>query len=301
MKTTAKQFVSYGNLALVQIRSEPEASCLIKPGGPEIRSGNLIVTEATAEGSVGKLMAFNNTQYPLLLTDADLLTGAKQNRIINESVLLAPGTKTIIKVSCVERLRWEYTKSNFSSHDIAADPELRKTKAVSKTQLHDDPEYPQNNIQKNVWSQIRFSLKEKEFADSTESYSELASYCRREKSAEFPVFPIENGCNGIASLIDGKVVCIDIFGREDIFQYYFPLLRDSAFSMAKTGQGIKAMDLHEAFYKVLDTMDTHESTEKKPETSYCGSGLLNVFSGTEIKGFEMTSEGQLIHSAIFPK
>ncbi len=78
---------------------------------------------------MGKLLALNNTPAHLLLTDADVLVGAKQNRVVNKSMLLAPLSKTVIDVSCIERLRWNYTSANFSSPGSMADPDLRKEKA----------------------------------------------------------------------------------------------------------------------------------------------------------------------------
>ena len=90
MKTTTKQLTTFGNLGLVQLRVEPETSFLFQPGGREMRKGTLIISESTGEGIVGKLIALNNSEFYLLLTDADILIGAKQNRILNESILLAP-------------------------------------------------------------------------------------------------------------------------------------------------------------------------------------------------------------------
>ncbi len=87
MKTTAKKLTTYGNLGLVQVRVEKETNFLFRPAGPEIKTGGLIISESTGEGVVGKLLALNNTAAHLLLTDADVLVGAKQNRVLNKSML----------------------------------------------------------------------------------------------------------------------------------------------------------------------------------------------------------------------
>ena len=95
------------------------------------KKGGLIISESTGEGIVGKLVAVNNTASYLLLTYADVLIGAKQNRILNKSILLLPMSKTILDVSCIERLRWQYTEKNFSNPGTVAYPDLRKEKASS--------------------------------------------------------------------------------------------------------------------------------------------------------------------------
>jgi hypothetical protein len=41
-------------------------------------------------------------------TDGEQLVGAKQNRILNMTVLVAAETEVTIPVSCVERGRWGY-------------------------------------------------------------------------------------------------------------------------------------------------------------------------------------------------
>ena len=121
MKTSAKHFTTYQNIALVQLRAEPATTIPFKPGAPEIQKGGLVITEANEGGVVGKLVAFNATDSLLLLTDSDVLIGAKQNRIINKSMLLAPNSKSLIDVSCIERLRWNYTSKYFSSPGSSAD------------------------------------------------------------------------------------------------------------------------------------------------------------------------------------
>jgi hypothetical protein len=66
MNVTAKQLTTYGNLGLVQLRVEPETSFNFRPGGPEMKTGGLVISESTGEGIVGKLLAINNTDAYLL-------------------------------------------------------------------------------------------------------------------------------------------------------------------------------------------------------------------------------------------
>ena len=186
MKTTAKQFTGYGNTGLVQIMAIPESTVQVRPAGPEIKSGRLTISEVNASGEVGKLAALNSTGSYLLLTDADVLLGAKQNRIINKSMLLAPHSKTIIDVSCIERLRWNYTSKDFSNPDTAADHNLRKDKMASMLQADSDSPGAAYRTQSKVWEHIHFSLTEENFNAETESYHEHASYRFQQKDNELP-------------------------------------------------------------------------------------------------------------------
>jgi hypothetical protein len=79
------------------------------------------------------------------------------------------------------------------------------------------------------------------------------------------------------------------------------MLRDSAFRMAATGKKIKAVDQHEAYFKVLDTIDNVEAAERHPDSGYSGAGLFNTLETGNIVGSELSIEQQLVHSAVFAK
>src|ERR671937_2837604 len=71
------------------------------------------VTEVDASGAVPELLAVNPLDKPVLLYDGEELLGAKQNRILNVTVLVAPKRETRIPVSCVEQGRWHARSASF--------------------------------------------------------------------------------------------------------------------------------------------------------------------------------------------
>lgn len=301
MKTTTNQFTSYGNLAIVQFTVEPVATLPFKPAVPELQTGGLVVTEATGEGIVGTLIAVNNTESFLLLTDADVLTGAKQNRVLNRSVLLKPMSKTSLDVSCVERRRWHYTSGNFDNSRNVADPDLRREKASSSASGLRADGFEMNDTQMRVWSHVRLKMEETNFASNTESYSDLQEFRMNEMRREFPECEPDKEANGMAVFMDSKVLCADIFGNQEVYRYYFPMLRDSAFRMAKTGKKQKSPDMHEAYYKVAEALDNFETAARHPEESYPGAGTSKIAESQDLLGFELTMENQVIHSVFFAK
>ncbi len=158
MKTTTNHFTSCGNLAIVQFTVEPFTTFPFIPAVPELKTGGLVITEATGEGIVGTLTAINNTGSYLLLTDADVLTGAKQNRVLNKSVLLNPMSKTPLDVSCVERRRWHYTSGNFDSSGNVADPDLRREKASPPASGTGFDGFGMDDTQMRVWDHVRTKM-----------------------------------------------------------------------------------------------------------------------------------------------
>ncbi len=65
----------------------------------------LKITELNDSGAVPQLKVMKNAELPVLILDVEELMGAKQNRIVNTSILLSEKFETIIPVSGVEQGR----------------------------------------------------------------------------------------------------------------------------------------------------------------------------------------------------
>ena len=99
-----------------------------------IDAGVLTVTEVDESGTVPELLAVNDADRPILLIDGEELQGAKQNRILNTSVLLPPKSKTRIPVSCVEEGRWSHVSPTFKAGNYAPSSlRQRKSRDVQRS------------------------------------------------------------------------------------------------------------------------------------------------------------------------
>lgn len=94
-----------------------------------IAAGQLEVSEVSDAGIVANLLATNSSDKPVLLFDGEELKGAKQNRIVNATILVPAGSKLTLPVSCVEQGRWRYETSGFSSSGEALFAKARLRKA----------------------------------------------------------------------------------------------------------------------------------------------------------------------------
>ena len=81
--------------------------------GEAIQHGGLHVTEVSSAGSVPELQVLNREPKAVLMLDGEELLGAKQNRIVNLSILIPPNSKTVIPVTCVEHGRWAHRSEEF--------------------------------------------------------------------------------------------------------------------------------------------------------------------------------------------
>ena len=98
----------------------------------------LRITETSAAGSVPELVVANPLDEWVLLYDGEELVGAKQNRILNLTVLVAAESVTPIPVSCVEAGRWHRRSPTFAAAAHTAGPQLRlrKARALGRTRSH---------------------------------------------------------------------------------------------------------------------------------------------------------------------
>ena len=88
------------------------------------------ITEVSEGGSVPNLRVINETPHHVLLFDGEELKGAKQNRILNTTILIAAGSALDVPVSCTEQGRWSYDSPEFSTSGSLAYAELRKRKSA---------------------------------------------------------------------------------------------------------------------------------------------------------------------------
>jgi hypothetical protein len=96
----------------------------------EALSQNLIeVVELDIDGSVPELKVVNKSDRMVLILDGEELVGAKQNRIVNTTILIPAKSTTVIPVSCVEQGRWSYDTDKFYSLKRVMSPKMRAGKS----------------------------------------------------------------------------------------------------------------------------------------------------------------------------
>jgi hypothetical protein len=113
----------------------------------------LTVTEVSVGGSVPELRVSNKAAQPVLLLDGEEVCGAKQNRVLNTSILVPEGKQVDVPVSCTEQGRWSYVSPAFSAsgHVMHASLRASKTRSVSCS-LAADSGFTSN--QGEVWQGI---------------------------------------------------------------------------------------------------------------------------------------------------
>src|SRR5262249_22326255 len=90
-----------------------------------LAAGSVTVEEASEAGSVPTLVVTNQADALVLFLEGEELRGAKQNRVLNTSLLAAARARTPIPVSCVEQSRWRYVSPSFGHGGSHSSSKLR--------------------------------------------------------------------------------------------------------------------------------------------------------------------------------
>ncbi len=186
----------------------------------EALAGGLDISEVDEAGDVGELAVRNPLDRGVLLYDGEELVGAKQNRILNVSVLLGAGSTARIPVSCVERGRWSWRDRSFRSAGHVAGPELRRHKATS---LRTDA-LALGAAQHTVWATVDAQLDRVGALSPTAANSDGFQARAADIRGLSERFAPEPGQCGMVAAIAGRGWCLDAVSRPAVFERVYPKL-----------------------------------------------------------------------------
>jgi hypothetical protein len=180
----------------------------------------LKINETSDAGSVPELAVINPLDEAVLLYDGEELVGAKQNRILNVSVLVGAGAKMPIPVTCVEQGRWAHTTVDFDSARHISHAHLRRRKAET---LAAQP-LARGLAQGEVWDEVQTKQQRMSVSSPTGANRDtFEAYGERLRKLE-DAFPLQAGQCG-AVLAIGDDLCLDTVSRPDAFRLLWPKLR----------------------------------------------------------------------------
>ena len=180
----------------------------------------LRIDEVSDAGVVPELAVTNPTDSNVLLYDGEELLGAKQNRILNVTVLVGAKSTLAIPVSCVEEGRWSRRSASFAAAPHAAHPELRRRKAQS---LSAEP-LTRGIAQADVWNEVRDKSQRLGVHSPTGAQADVFRSREdelRELEQAFPLLPGQ--CGALLAL--GDDLCLDYVSRPAAFARLYPKLR----------------------------------------------------------------------------
>ena len=177
-----------------------------------MKTGAVTVEEVSEGGSVPTLLVVNDTNARVLFLEGEELRGAKQNRVLNTSVLVAAHSRTPIPVSCVEQGRWRYRSRQFSSEGTHSSSKLRLwlkesvSRSLKEGQGH-------TSDQGQVWREVRRQMAALDSSSATGAMEDTYR-AHGSRLTEFQDrLPYVEGASGLAVAVGQQVVAVDLFDK----------------------------------------------------------------------------------------
>lgn len=188
----------------------------------------LKITEIDQSGSVPELKVTNTAAQYVLLLDGEELMGAKQNRVLNTTILLKPQSETVIPVSCTEQGRWAYSSAEFSSSGHMMSHRIRSTKTHSvHKSLLSTKSY--RSDQGAIWNDIQELSADAGVASPTSAMRDVYESKATGLAEYEEAFEWQSQQHGLLVIINGQVVGFDILSRADAYkQLHAKLLKSYA-------------------------------------------------------------------------
>jgi hypothetical protein len=123
---------SFANLAMIPLLRQDARRPSYATLDEALATGRFRITEVSDMGQVPELRVQNGLDTPVLLLDGEELVGAKQNRVVNLTILLPARAELVIPVSCVESGRWRHVAPDFSASGRA---QFREGRAHKQAQV----------------------------------------------------------------------------------------------------------------------------------------------------------------------
>jgi hypothetical protein len=294
METKILSFQKKECLSVLQFSTSNQNTFNYVSGDSAIKDKLIEIKEINEAGSVNNIFVINNSGEFVFLSDGDVLIGAKQNRVLNTSVLLAPNSKTNIPVSCVEQGRWHHTSSTFNNSDYNIPLVMRSSKSRD---IYESLKSKKTfaAVQGRIWEDVERYSRENQINSNTSNLGDLYNEKSNEYNSFVSEFKLTPNANGLAIFIRKDLVSIEVFNRTDIFQTYFPkILKGSTVEAFKLKENAFKLEQKEAEFKTLTFMDEFEQMEFK-EFQGVGVGIEKRFETDKLTGAELNYNEIMIH------
>ena len=290
-----KEKTSYKNLTVFPLRIEDPRDPDYLTLDQAMEARLVQIKEISTHGSVPELLVENSGVQPVLLLDGEELVGAKQNRVLNVTILVPAKAKIYVPVSCVEGGRWSHTSPDFRSSGQAQYARGRAGKAASVSASMDRIG-SRHSDQGQVWSVISRKLGSMELSSPTAAMGCIYEENRDSMKDYREVFSVSPDQAGAVFGIGERVAGVEFFDSPSTFRKLFPKILQS--------YAIDAMELRDKETSAPDQSDATGLLSQIAETPFqsypaVGMGTDLRVSGKDLVGGGLVVEDQVIHFVAF--
>ena len=268
-KVTVGEPQTHGNLNLLPLLGDGVAAPDYLVLDEALKAGCACLTEVSDAGVVPELRFVNECDAPVLLIEGEELVGAKQNRIVNLSVLLPPHETIVVPVSCVEAGRWHAESHEFASasrgHYAAGRAQKARHVSMSMRTIGS-----RSSDQSEVWADISAKSVRLRSASPTGAAAALYQTHRATLDEYLAAFSAVPSQLGALFVLNGRVLGLDLFDSHRTLTALLPKLVESS---------------------ALDAIDAGE-TEAEQGAGQEPEKFLNAVAGSKVERFDALGLGE---------
>jgi ARG and Rhodanese-Phosphatase-superfamily-associated Protein domain len=287
--------VSHGLLHIFPLQGDTHAEQDIYLLEGALEAGTLHIEELHEAGSVPELRVVNEGPLRVLILEGDELIGAKQNRVVNSSVLVAAGSDLTLPVSCIERGRWSYRSRAFSPGTGSPHLALRRLETRS---VHDSLRRGRGHRrdQRALWREVHCKARLHAAASPTHAVQASRSH-RSERLDAFEKLArdLPEGTRGVVVAIGERLVLLEVLAGPRTFARVFRKLL--------SGYAFESVGLDRP-YGTPDPQAVRSFMEAAAKAAHeehqaVGAGRDVRFEEGGISGYALLGEEGVLHAAAF--
>lgn len=262
----------------------------------------ITITEVSESGSVPQLKVVNNAPIPVIILDGEEIFGAKQNRVVNTTIVIKEKSETTIPVSCTERGRWSSERGKWAAgaegtrcSDSAIASKLRGIKqAFVSDHLMCSGKY--DSDQSAIWNEIRKMHNCSGTLSDTEAMKDIYEAKANDLDAYLNAFDLRPHQNGILVFVNGEVAGLDVIPCESTYKKLHQKLIKGYAMDAILSKSSKSIELPTGIEKSF-LAEIIKCSEQKYES--VGYGCDYRLEGEKESGSVLVHNDKVVHMAFF--
>jgi len=286
--------MAFQNLALAPLVADRDREAGYVVLDDALARGWVTVSEVGEGGHVPELKVVNRGDVAVLLLDGEELVGAKQNRVLNLTILVPPQHTTIIPVSCVESGRWRHVSHQFGAASRTQFAEGRAAK-MHQVAIALEAHGTRASDQQAVWSAI--AEKSARLGAESDTAAMAAMYEKLDHSLEdfIAAFPPVDRQVGAVFLVNGRLAGLELFDAPSTWRKLSPkLVRSYALDAIDRKQARSGVTAHDGRF-LIDAIAASQSSV----FSAVGEGEDVRLSGRDLIGAGLVARERAIHLSAF--
>lgn len=259
-----------------------------------IRQGWVQVREVSASGSLPELTVANKGDRAVFMMDGEELIGAKQNRVLNLTILAPAGKTIVIPVSCVEQGRWASRSVGMatSPDTLYAKARLAQMASVSKSYFR---RRRPGADQGAIWDAIASKAMDLGVKSPTGAMRDIYEQHHRRVGDYERAFEAVDGQCGAMFAIGDRLVGLELFEHPDVLRKMLrKVVRSYALDAIQAGESDTTPTPKAAGAFLTEVADGR--IESFPAV---GLGEDARISGRRVTGAALVADDRVVHLCAF--